>query len=248
MRQLFTLFLTACLVACAAGLAQAQLLTNGDLDAGSGQTIPGWSLNESKTFSGPTTDIITSEPWPELPPITNGGGDADRALFFKSFQGNSTTGDLATGHLYQDVAGNPFVQYTLTGSIGAGINYSGLLTGPTKSEMAIEFDNDNVFDNGGDGVRTAGIDYLSAAVLDLKAAGLTSGAFPGFGSQSFLVSGSGPAGTLFVRARVSMIDGYATQNPDQAMFVDDLNLVPEPASVVLGLLGLVSVCGFARRR
>lgn len=226
-------------------LASAQnLLLNGDLDSpGPGATIDNWSTDMFKTFSGDTTDLITLEPWIEIAPITNGGGDNDLGGFLKSFQGNGTTGDLATLHMYQDVIGSSGLLYQLTGYIGAGENYSGLLTddsrGDTKTELAIEFDNDNDRDNG----------WLGDAILDVKAAGLTSGAFPDFGAQQFSVSGVSPAGTTVVRARVSMIDAYGTMNPDPSAFIDDFSLqvIPEPSTVVLGVLGMLGV-GWAARR
>jgi MYXO-CTERM domain-containing protein len=242
MRKILALCLALGLVASSGGVASAvNLLVNGELDVVSGQNITGWSLDESKTFSGPTTDLLTLEPWIEIAPITNGGGDPDQGGFVKAFQGNFNTGDLATVHLYQDVAAAPGQLYTLTGMIGAGANYSGLLAGPTQTLLAIDFDNDNIFGNGN----------LGSAVLDVKAAGLASGAFPTFGAQSFSVtSAAAPLGTTVVRARFAMVDGYNTQNPDPSAFIDDfsLELVPEPSSMALGLLGLLGLAGLIRRR
>jgi len=238
------IFLTAvALAAGSTGVANAvNLLSNGELDSpGPGLPITSWTKDESKTFSGPTTDLITLEPWIEIGPVTNGGGDNDLGGFVKAFQGNSTTGDLATMHLYQDVAGAVGVQYVLTGWYGGGANYSGLQAGPTRTELAIEFDNDNNLGNGN----------LGSAILDVKAAGLTAGGCCDFGAQQFsVVSGAAPAGTAFVRARASMIDGYGTSGGDQALFIDDFSLseVPEPASVALGLMGMLALAGLVRKR
>ena len=241
MRKTTVLLLILGLMACS-GTANANLLTNGELDApGNGPVITGWTKDESKTLSGPTTDLITLEPWIEIAPITNGGGDNDRGGFVKAFQGNNTTGDRATLHLTQGVPGVAGVQYTLTGMIGAGASYSGLIANTvTDTELAIEFDTDND--------RTV---MLGSSVLDVQAAGLTSGGCCTFGAQQFSVSGTAPVGTTIVRARFSMIEGYNpnfTPNPDPSMFIDDFSLVPEPTSVALCLIGLLGVVGLVRRR
>jgi hypothetical protein len=243
MKKIFTLFAVMALVALGAGKANAaNLLTNGDLDAGVAGSLPGWTLDEFKTFSGPTTDLITSEGFIEIPPITNGGGDADLGGFVKAFNGNATTGDLANLNMTQDVAGSPGMKYLLTGMIGAGVNYSGLLPAtPTRTLLAIDFDNDTNPANG----------VISSVVTDVQASGLTSGPCCAFGAQQFSVTGTSPAGTTSVRARFSALNMFSTVNPDQAAFIDDFSLtkaVPEPASIVLGLIAAAGVFGLARRR
>lgn len=239
-----TLFVALGLVAMAAGAANANLLANGNLDSPSpGAVISSWTKDESKTFSGPATDLVTLEPWIEIGPVTNGGGDNDLGAFVKAFQGNATTGDLATLHLYQDVAGSAGTQYKLTGWIGGGANYSGLLTndprGNTQTILAIDFDNDGNTTNG----------VLGTAALDVKAAGLASGGCCQFGSKEFAVSGLAPAGTTVVRARFSAIDMFGTSGGDQAAFIDDFSLtvVPEPASFALLGLAAFGLIGIRRR-
>lgn len=241
-RFLFILLAAVVVLATSGGAANAvNQLLNGDLDnkpgGGGGAVINNWTLDMSKTFSGPTTDLITLEGFIAVGPDTSPG---DLGGFVKAFQGNSTTGDLATLHMTQDTVGLAGQKYVLTGWIGAGVNYSGLLAGPTKTELAIEFDNDN---NRGNGV-------LGSAITDVKAAGLTSGGCCAFGAQQFMAMGTAPAGTTVARARFSAIDMYATQNPDQAAFIDDfsLDLIPEPASAVLGLIAAVGMLGLLRRR
>ena len=237
MKRALTFFAVLGLVAMLAGGASANLLLNAALDSpGGGATIDDWTKDESKTFSGPTSDLITLEPWagPSPTPVTAN----DEGGFFKAFQGNVTTGDLATCHLTQDVAGAAGLTYLLSGWAGAEANYSGFIPGTaTQSQLAIEFDDDNDRGNG----------ILGDSVLDLQAAGLGGVAGVAFGYQQFAVSGTAPAGTTVVRARVSMIDGYG--NPaggGQAFVIDDfsLSVVPEPASLTLiglGLLGLVAL-------
>jgi hypothetical protein len=252
MRKLFIVCLALAMLAGGAGAASAvNLLINGGLDLpGGGATVTGWNKDESKSLSGPTNDLISFEPWIEVGVVTNGGGNNDYGGFVKAFQGNNTTGDRATMHLYQDVASAAGVQYSLTGYFNAGANYSGLLAGATQTLLSIEFDNDGIYDNGGDGVRTAGVDYISIFTTDVKAAGLVAGGGPGNPGQLFSVTGTSPAGTAFARAKASMVEGYGTQNPDPSMFIDDfsLDVVPEPASASLVVLGIAGVLGLLRRR
>src|SRR5882724_3134870 len=143
MKKIFTLFAVTAMVAAAAGTAKAaNLLTDGNLDAGTSGTsiIPGWTQDMFKTFSGPTTDLISVEGFIAIPPLT---GPPDLGGFVKAFNGNATTGDLANLNFYQDVPGSAGTKYTFTGMIGAGVNYSGLLPSTvTKTQLAIDFDND----------------------------------------------------------------------------------------------------------
>jgi hypothetical protein len=254
MKKLSILFLALAFMASSAGVANAvNLLVNGSLDlpgTPGSPTFTGWNKDESKTLSGPAADLISQEPWIEVGPSTNGDPNLDFGGFVKAFQGNNTTGDRATLHLYQDVASAPSVQYSLNGWFNAGANYSGLLPGATQTLLSIEFDNDAIYDNGNDGIRTAGVDYISIATTNVGASGLVAGGGPGMPGQQFSVTGTSPAGTLFARAKASMVEGYNTQNPDPSMFIDDfsLDVVPEPASASLCLLALGAVLGFARRR
>jgi len=214
---------------------QAQnLLTNGDLNLASaggqlGNTPTGWTALSFKDVSGAFNDGMSSEAFANANTPDPGGAFG---LFFKPFQGQLATGDKVSSTLFQNVPATAGQRYTLTGWAGAGAGYIGLSDPTVQSQFTLSFYN---------GASQIG----SATVLDLKAAGLTSGA--GFGYQPFTVSALAPAGTTSVRATANMLEAYG--NPaggDQAFVVDYFSLtVPEPAS--LGLIGLSGLVLTTRR-
>lgn len=241
MKKMICTFLVMGLVACGAGIenASANLLSNGSLDTASvaAPSLPAsWTVDQYKTASGPSSDLVSLEGFPVIGIDTNPG---DVAGFLKAFQGTIANG--ANVDLYQGVAGTPGQQYRLSGYFGAGINYSGLIAATTtQTQLAIEFDGDNDRSNG----------FISSAILDVQAAGLVSGPFPGFGNKLFSISGTAPAGTAFVRARASMLNGYnPNAGADPSAFIDDFSLtaVPEPATLSMLGLAAVGLIGFRRR-
>lgn len=212
------------------------LLTNGNLDLTTNvEIVPGFFLPKPagwqnvgiRTLSGPFEDEMSSEPWagPAPTPVTtDGAGNSDWAVFFKGFTGNVSTGDLTTGHLYQDVPGVPGARYDLSGWAGIEANYLG------GAVFAIDF-------------LDAGSDMIGSAELDLIAAGIFADNGLPFDYKKFTVSAIAPANTVFVRARASIIN--AAGNPaggGQAFVVDDFELVPAPSAGALGLMfGLVAL-------
>ena len=256
MRSSLLLFAVGAVLVFAAGSAQANLLSNGNLDLIQPTLINDapyylpkpidWTYEGSRQITGPYTDGLSSEPWsgPAPTPVTADGllnidiepnfpwddgyaDNPDYGVFFKAFTGNSTEGP-ATAHLYQDVAAIPGDTYTLTGWAGGEANFLGL------GEFAVEF-----FDVSGGS--------LGGATLDLNSAGLLSDNGEAFFYKQYTVSALAPAGTVTVRARASMIDGFA--NPaggGQAYVIDDFVLTPEPSSLLA--LVLVGAAALARRR
>lgn len=199
-----------------------------------------WVYQGSRTISGPYQDALSSEPWagPAPTPVTTDGnlnppppeghGGPDGAVFFKAFSGNANDG-AASGHLSQTFAATPGLTYRLTGWAGAEANFLG------NGEFAIEFL------NGGGGL-------LSAAVLDLNAAGLFVVNGQPFNYKEYQLQAVAPGGAVFVRARTSMVNGLP--NPaggGQAFVVDDFSLVPEPASVSVVAMGAVGLLGRRRK-
>ncbi|MEP7367801.1 MAG: PEP-CTERM sorting domain-containing protein [Acidobacteriota bacterium] len=237
----------------------ANLLLNGNLDLTYGELVsPGvtvpkplnWVNNGSLALTGATEGELSSEPWagPSPTPVTTDGtglpyatGDGcdglDCAVFFKAFIGTLATGDLASGHLYQDVAAVAGLTYTLSGWAGAEANF-------LADEAVFRL----LFFDAGDA-------FLGGGTLDLFAAGLLTPNGQPFNYKEYSLSMVAPANTAKVRALISFIDGYANpQGGGQAFVVDDFTLddgtggeVPEPATGLLMGAGLAAVA-WARRR
>jgi hypothetical protein len=234
-KRLLTTLAFLAFVACGTGAARAAALVNRLLDATSVSsqvlaTPTNWVVDAFRTVSGPANDGASSEGF------ANVQAPGGMGLFFKAFQG--TTDNPITVNFYQDTAGTPGDLYTLTAFAGAEANYSGLIPGsPTKSQLALDF-------------LDAANAVISRSVLDLKGAGLGTPNGSPFGYAEYSVMGTAPAGTVTVRARASMIDGFNNvAGGGQAFVMDafDLKSVPEPTAFIFVGLGLLGLIGTRRR-
>jgi len=243
MKRQLTLFVITGLLACGSSVANANLLSNGNLDVTSisGQTLAtptGWIASANRSGTGPFSDGLSSENFANVlaPGTTNVWG-----VFFKPFQGQAVTNTI-TAKLFQDNPATPGLSYSLTGWAGAGANYIGLTDPTVGSFFHLEFFN-------------AASVLLSDNALNLTLAGLGSGAptppATGFGYHPFTLNGTAPATTAFVRVLAEMDNAY--NNPlggDQAFVVDafDLEIVPEPSVISLAGLSIAGLLVLRRRR
>ncbi|MCW5937498.1 MAG: hypothetical protein KIT11_09355 [Fimbriimonadaceae bacterium] len=230
-------------LAALSAFGQANLLANGDLDVTYQQEIlPGfflpkphiWQNVGTQSISGPYEDEMSSEPWagPAPTPETTNGFDVtnndpnglDWGVFFKPFTGNVANG-TATGHLFQDVPGTAGTGYMLTGWAGAEANAT-----MRDAVLAIDFLDAN---------RNVIVSNERSILADLF---IENG--ERFNYKKYSVSATAPAGTAFVRARISMLDATASPNGGgQAFVCDDFDLtatgstatiIPSAFQVLLG--------------
>lgn len=214
MRTLQSLIVVGGLAASGSGTANANELINGNLDAISisSQNLPtptGWIVDASRAASGGHFDACSSEPWCNVADV-NGYG-----LFFKPFQGS--VGDELTAHFYQDNSASPGTKYSLSGYAAGEANYSGFFTtnNPAPETLfVIQF-------------LDASSTVIASNGFDLVAAGLPSGGpVSMFSFQYTTPQVTAPAGTVTVRAGVSMINVYGTSGA-QSFFVDAFELTSE---------------------
>ena len=211
-RKPLTLITALGLAAWGAGVAQANDLSNGNLDdvaiaSQNGITPTGWTVDASKSISGPFMDGCSSEPWCN---VQDPGGFG---LFFKPFQGNAAESDLLSVYFYQDNPATPGTKFTLSGYAAGEPNYSGFFTTNSPAPQTllyVEF-----LGAGGNGLVTN--------VYDLIAAGLPNGG-PNSMVQFTTSEFTAPANTTAVRAGAAMLNTYGTTG-GQSFFLDALDLV-----------------------
>ncbi len=222
MKRLLTLIAVSGLVAWGTDVANANLLSNPNLDTTSvgPQTLPtptGWAVNCFKSSTGPFTDGCSSETF------ANVSAPGGYGLFFKPFQGSQATTNYLNVLFYQDNPAIPGAKYTLSGYAAAEANYCGRFNTNTPAPQSLFVVQ---FLNGANSV-------LASNAYDLVAAGLPTGV----GASATLFTTpqfTAPAGTVTVRAGASMLNAYGTSG-GQAFIVDAFDLeveVPPGAPVI----------------
>jgi PEP-CTERM motif len=259
--------LAGALVLSVSGLGQAQnLLINGvldDPDVHETNIATGWVLQEGPFIPGtpplvpdfnPDTASFARFADHTSSPAPAPGDGVGRGLWLRAFTGSAAQGgNQVFAHLTQTVPGTPGAPYQMSAWSLFETHYAGGvdrlnadmtesivdsmdgLDSPTDTFLALEF------------LDAANSVLPGSVEIELRADGQTNGA--GWG-QHFL-SATAPAGTVLVQVRGSMIDGVANPaaNP-QSAFLDDfsLSVIPEPATMALGLLGVLGLLGLVRRR
>lgn len=213
-KQLPALVAALGLAVSTTGVGAANILLNAGLDQTgiTSQVNPApisWTIDASKTLSGPFFDGADSETWCD---VGNTGG---YGLFFKPFQGDQPSGDLLTVYFYQDNPATPGTKFTLSGYAACEANYSGLFTTnkpSPKTLFVVEF------------LDTKGT-VIASNALDLIAANLPS-AGPSSMAQLTMPTVTAPSNTVTVRAGALMMNTYNTTGA-QSFFVDDFDLESE---------------------
>ncbi len=199
----------------------------------------------------------------------NPGGAGTLGMVYNSTNGNFPgfpEVPTVDADLKQSVPGTPGYRYTMTGwayfegGYPGGVDFlaadspnpravaAAAMSPPelapslTDTFFALEF-----LDGGGNVL-------LGSVEIELKAAGQVNNPDVTEATRNWMqhtLTGVAPAGTVSVQVRASMVDGeFNIDLPHQAAWFDDFELtcVPEPASCLLGLLGVALVGAVRRKR
>ena len=226
----------ALLVACTS--AQANLLDDGsfDLAAGGGQTSnSAWVLtvdfpdsDDSAQFQGGFANAENG---------SGGTGDGGNGIWFKSFLGNrggDTNIPTANADITQSVVAPADGKYLLSFVAGREENF-------TAGEFSVSLSSSGT---GG----SASVDLLTAPLIFGNIGG---GASPALGGNPFSITLDGVTAGDTLTVSGAMVDGVDFNAPGgQSAFLDQFSLtaIPEPSSVVIGVLGALGVGWAARRR
>ncbi|HTY87701.1 MAG TPA: immunoglobulin domain-containing protein [Candidatus Acidoferrum sp.] len=230
MKPLLAFAVVLGLAVLGAAVAQANDLTNPDLDqiGNNGQinqSPDSWQIKSYRTISNPTGDFLDgadSEGWCNVQQA-NGYG-----LFFKPFQGstnaNPVLDDYLTVYFYQDNPCSAGTSNRLSGFAAGEANFCALDPAPSGLKayalFVVEY-----LDNGGN--------ILASNAYDLVVNGMPT-AGPGSMAQLTTPWYKAPDGTVTVRSGSYLLNAWSTSGA-QSFFVDafDLETVPAPGSPVI---------------
>ena len=210
--------------------AFANLLTNGDLELGTGvDDANGWTI-----YEGDSTGAVFNTA--EIVGFANHTPGGNRGFWFRAFMGGASFGSTnpVDAFLFQEVAASAGQSYTLSAWFLMEQNYSGLDSNlDTTSFLAMQYldANDQVL----------GFDLIDVDEVYNAQAG---------GWQQFSVTGTALTGTVTMQAGADFQNGQFTRDPGQSAFVDDFHLaaVPEPATMSALALGAMALIRRRRSR
>lgn len=239
MRKFLVCFAAMALVATLNTTVRAQCgtlfgecLINGNLDAGTAGNGSMTGTNPPWTVTSSVVDAAIFQPGFADNTLAGNGPDEGLGIWYRSFRGGGTSGNPPVdADLAQTIDPVPTAGlYKLTFDYLVETNFTAASMTATLSS------------SGGD------IDTLDLLTSPRTSVG---GGFNGVGNIP-------QVGTLLVNADVgdtltvslAMVDGVAGSGNPQSFVADRFSLtrVPEPASATLGLLALLGIAGFARRR
>jgi hypothetical protein len=189
-------------------------------------TPVGWTVQGTKSISGPFLDGGDSETFCNVSPPSDPNG---YGFFFKPFSGsintNSALNDLLTVALFQDNAATPGTKFTLSANVSCEANYSGLFATNSPVPKTVFFV--NFYDSGGN--------LLATNEYDLVANGMSTAGVGGLATSILTTPQyTAPAGTAKVRAGEQLRNVYSTTG-QQSTFADnfDLEAIAPPGSPVI---------------
>ena len=219
--------------------ADANLLTNGDFEAGG----TGWINAAGNDFS--TQDWANGAPGDGgAPPVYGQVGDGQLGLAATPWIDN----DNATEEFSQTVAGTVGLTYEFTIQTHVGANFLPFAGGPVGGATGVAADSAFLFirflDSGGGTISSVDqvIDENNAIQGSLPPPGAENSA----DWQDWSLQGVAPAGTVEVQVGGGFVNGRDAGGPEGAMRFDNAALVPEPGS--LALLGVGTLLVAVRRR
>ena len=229
--------ITVLLTVGLAGITHASLLSDGNFSlatSGSLTSNSDWSL----TANSPDGNDLGAQFQTGFANAQNTGAGGTEApgtgtgIWFRSFEGNQGgSGEVpALGTIIQSVTAPADGDYTLNFVAGREVNFTAAVFDVSLSA----------------GAQSTSVNLLTAAIPDGNLGGAASGNAGGT-PFSLTLSGVTAGETILVEGRMRV--GVDSQIPGgQSAFLDGFSLVPEPGSLSLLGLGVMSILGLRRRR